>query len=81
VTVADHFVILIVTVITGLGVIMGGLVFIARLLWNIRGAWDETNRRLAVTNVELRHLVNGWKENKRRITGLEQRERERGPGR
>jgi hypothetical protein len=80
VTAADHFVILIVTVITGLGVIMGGLVFIFRLLWNIRGAWDETNRRLALTNIELRHLLNDSKETKRRLNGLERRERERREG-
>jgi len=46
VTGADRFIALLVTVITGTGIIMTGVVWTARMLWNVRGSWDTTNTEL-----------------------------------
>lgn len=42
----ERFVTLLVAILTGLSIIMGGVVFCLRVLWNIRGSWDKTNGEL-----------------------------------
>jgi hypothetical protein len=34
------------TIVATAGIIMTGLVFVLRALWNIRGSWDDTNAKL-----------------------------------
>jgi hypothetical protein len=46
VTADGRFIALLVTILTGLGIIMGGVAFCLRALWNIRGSWDRTNNEL-----------------------------------
>jgi hypothetical protein len=41
-----RFIALLVTILTGLSIIMGGLLWLGRVLWNIRGSWDHTNDEL-----------------------------------
>ena len=33
-------------ILAAVAVVMGGVLFCARLLWNIRGSWDHTNDQL-----------------------------------
>lgn len=47
---ADRFVALLVAILTGMSIIAAGIVWLGRMLWVIRGSWDETN-------AELRRLV------------------------
>jgi hypothetical protein len=42
-----RFVVLLGVLLTSAAVIMGGVLFCLRTLWNIRGAWDTTNGELA----------------------------------
>jgi hypothetical protein len=46
VTAPDRFVALLVTILTGTAILMTGLLWLGRMLWNIRGSWDTTNAEL-----------------------------------
>jgi hypothetical protein len=43
---ADRFIALLVTILTGVTIIAGGITVVLRVLWNIRGSWDATNNDL-----------------------------------
>lgn len=36
------------TILGALAIVLGGVVFCVRALWNIRGAWDQTNAELRI---------------------------------
>jgi hypothetical protein len=43
---ADRFVALLVTILTGVAIISGGITVVLKVLWSIRGSWDTTNAEL-----------------------------------
>jgi len=62
VTTSEHFIALLVTVLTGISIIMGGGIYGLRILWNIRGSWDTTNAELRITNAELKQVAEDTKD-------------------
>lgn len=63
---ADRFIALLVTVLTGMSILMAGVLYSLRVLWNIRGSWDRTNS-------ELKRLVDKIQDGHERDERLEQR--------
>lgn len=61
---ADRFVVLLVTILTGVSLILGGVVWALRVLWAIRGAWDRTN-------AELKRLIDQMQDGRDRDARLE----------
>ena len=56
-TPGERFITLIVTILSGVALLTGGLVFTIKLLWNIRGSWDKTNAELHELVGDVRDLV------------------------
>jgi len=42
----ETLVALLVTILTGVSILMAGILWLGRMLWNIRGSWDKTNTEL-----------------------------------
>lgn len=77
-TPGERFTALIVTLLTGGSFVLGGIGFIVRLLWNIKGAWDKTNGELHALVDDVKDIVahkeKDHDEFKERLTYLERRE-------
>ncbi len=64
---SDRFVALLVTILTGVGIITTGVVWVLRMLWNIRGSWDATNAKLERLVDKVGDLVAGKREDHERL--------------
>lgn len=56
-TPGERFLTLIVATLSGIAIIMGGFIFVIKLLWSIRGGWDRTNAELHELVGDVRDLV------------------------
>lgn len=72
-TPAERFVTLIVTILSGMAVLSGGLVLTIKLLWNIRGEWDRTNAELHELVGDVRDLVDRKESDHRRLESRDDR--------
>jgi serine phosphatase RsbU (regulator of sigma subunit) len=69
-TTATRDLALLVAILTALSLLLGAVLFMARLLWKARGAWDETNYRLRTLAVKVDDVA---RQNDREHKRLDQR--------
>jgi len=72
-----RFIITLCTILGGVAIIMGGVIWCLKALWNIRGSWDATNARLERLVDRVQDLVSDSKERTERLERRDDRLEER----